>query len=1382
MDFLAAVEPDTSIPYKVGQYIWLIIGVLVIARQWPKLKEEGRSKLATLGLMLFWLGAGSLSVIRSFIDSPSPEIRVAAFLGGLICLALAVAAAILGIIGLAQTFGPREKRLGGRGAAIWALCLSALIISLAAIGFFQGLQTRLAQEREIIAKPGERSSTFDQAKQSLLVENPEYNFRMKLPGTGWIELDTAKINTEITFMASNQRLRANAMIIAEPIGNVEFDLAPVEELIRSRALAAQAGAHATDFHDGVIGGRELRRMEMETVRAAQPMELQFTLFVENGVVYQVITTHAGEGGRDRDKEVTEYILASFETIDPDFAYTLDSSSRDEWVTSSLGGVKVPLTETGWQVWDMIAFDAQHADDGALYKLNAGLQVMATQEFAPGESEGAIHDMFLKAIGIDLEHVRRVSKNATAIDGHPAIEYLIEDQREGGFYWFRIRIAKTEKVAIALAAWWAGNDEPPALLAALNRASFHPESAIEPERYEEEQRRLTQAKLTNDLGLYAYTIARYAEAFNYFQRAHALRPDYLIYQQNVLRAACQGDYVDKGLTYAQNQLEWVESDHTSRALYATLLIMDRRADEGVLQMAKAIEGGFDDADDLLTIVNLLIDQDRHQQAAEVLRASIAQRGSEKYTVWLASVLRLAGKAEEAEAVLQPYVKEAHMSLLVADELVDIKIAQGLPSEALAIASQALEENPDSPEAVEFKLDALVELNWLAQAQTTVATALEQFPENAMLTDYQQWLTSQVGRDDLSLVSAELVPVPMPAALADITEKATAVEVPEAWAEREVVYDYRITGYQFEPGKPVRKTIRKRARINTRGAVEYFSTLDFDFDRDRERVYINHIKVFDEAGELVASANRNLFYLSEQSNSEMASDETTLYAPVNGLAPGCTLVWEVTWEDTFTSDEFPFTRCYLASNYPMLEGGVFVTGAVDTVQSIPLRVEALADASEDVIAWRLANAPGTDFESNMPDFRNILPLVELGSTKQSWEELARDYLKDIATQLEPDEMMASVVSELDLAGLSEREKVLRLVRMAQDRIVYKALEFGATARIPDAASETWMNRYGDCKDLTVVIFQLLKAASIESHPLLVNTANPLVEELPSLDQFNHMVIYVPSLLEQPVIDLVDTEFDPTYGPPLGLGGRRGLLCDSDDPRLIQIVDYPTPWEQSTAVVECKVAPGKAPGVIEITENLKVIGYYGSRLRRTYRSLEPKDYQAKIENSLRDYLPPQASVKSVEITNLRNPSEPMTVHVDYTVEMTSDAFDYLPAWKGYYLDLQPDSGRTQPYRFSYPFSVESIVRFDPQSMELDESKEDRLVASGMVRFDRSVTNAQPANDNTQAWQKSYSHIGWPASDLSVDEYYAFFANLDRSREAATRRFTMKRKTASGALSKEE
>ena len=54
-------------------------------------------------------------------------------------------------------------------------------------------------------------------------------------------------------------------------------------------------------------------------------------------------------------------------------------------------------------------------------------------------------------------------------------------------------------------------------------------------------------------------------------------------------------------------------------------------------------------------------------------------------------------------------------------------------------------------------------------------------------------------------------------------------------------------------------------------------------------------------------------------------------------------------------------------------------------------------------------------------------------------------------------------------------------------YKAIEFGSRGRVPNFTMEIVGNRYGDCKDHSLLFYQLLRAIDEPAELVLVSTDN-------------------------------------------------------------------------------------------------------------------------------------------------------------------------------------------------------------------------------------------------------------------------------------------------------
>ncbi|MEM7585207.1 MAG: transglutaminase domain-containing protein, partial [Acidobacteriota bacterium] len=123
--------------------------------------------------------------------------------------------------------------------------------------------------------------------------------------------------------------------------------------------------------------------------------------------------------------------------------------------------------------------------------------------------------------------------------------------------------------------------------------------------------------------------------------------------------------------------------------------------------------------------------------------------------------------------------------------------------------------------------------------------------------------------------------------------------------------------------------------------------------------------------------------------------------------------------------------------------------------------------------------------------------------SWySDLLRDVPRDAAS-------VRQLSGELT-AGLEEpRQRLESLLSFVRKKVRYVAVEIGIGGFRPTAPVDVLARRWGDCKDKSLLLIDLLKAAGIEAHPALIYSGSNarIDEQFPSL-QFNHLIVAVPA----------------------------------------------------------------------------------------------------------------------------------------------------------------------------------------------------------------------------------------------------------------------------------
>ncbi len=154
----------------------------------------------------------------------------------------------------------------------------------------------------------------------------------------------------------------------------------------------------------------------------------------------------------------------------------------------------------------------------------------------------------------------------------------------------------------------------------------------------------------------------------------------------------------------------------------------------------------------------------------------------------------------------------------------------------------------------------------------------------------------------------------------------------------------------------------------------------------------------------------------------------------------------------------------------------------------------------------NLPGVPFEPYLP--RDAHPLAWIQFTEfGSWAEVAR-----WATSLFP--MDAPLPPELEpvmrqLRALpTPEEQVSQALQWVQREIRYYSVSLGESSHRPHSPAEVVAQRYGDCKDKSLLLARMLQVLGIEAHPTLVaaQTRQGPLKLLPSPEAFDHVIVQV------------------------------------------------------------------------------------------------------------------------------------------------------------------------------------------------------------------------------------------------------------------------------------
>lgn len=202
--------------------------------------------------------------------------------------------------------------------------------------------------------------------------------------------------------------------------------------------------------------------------------------------------------------------------------------------------------------------------------------------------------------------------------------------------------------------------------------------------------------------------------------------------------------------------------------------------------------------------------------------------------------------------------------------------------------------------------------------------------------------------------------------------------------------------------------------------------------------------------------------------------------------------------------------------------------------------------------------------------------------------KSFLRDISCNNE-DELNA-VLEELNLSQYSEKEKVKRVFEWVQNNVKYIAIEDGLGGFIPRNPDLVMNRRYGDCKDMSTLIVQLLSMLNIEAHKVWIGTDKIPYKyhELPTPLVDNHMIAAYFDKEQNEYIYLDATDSKVPFGfPTQFIQGKEALIHKGDTFEIKEVPIVPSIKNKLVDSVELRIKDDELVG----KGSLKMEGYYAS-----------------------------------------------------------------------------------------------------------------------------------------------------------------------------------------------
>ena len=692
-------------------------------------------------------------------------------------------------------------------------------------------------------------------------------------------------------------------------------------------------------------------------------------------------------------------------------------------------------------------------------------------------------------------------------------------------------------------------------------------------------------------------------------------------------------------------------------------------------------GYPGDEDFFMYLQVLQELQRPEQAWQLLNRFSDQVNQR--TSLAVSTMTIAATLDETDAVAEQYDwlnQQQRITSSNIAEILDALYESDQQDLLFALLEKQLEQDPSQADLWYYKGDVLAANGDYDAAFDAMQKAAALLPESAKVQSYLEHIQLNRGAGNYEAFAKPIDPVDLPEAIetpilsaSDLNDKADAVFI------------FNLTGYEFHPGKPIRKTFRSRKKILTRQGINANKTFLYSYDDSYEQIFVNKLEVFDASGKSVATLDPKTVYITNSQDGIEADTDKTLNIPVPYLEVGSTVDIVITTQTLSSQAEFAFEKYFFTAQYAQMLDALYVIGDMEVIQAAAAEsVHARSFKTGKV--WSVSDTPAFRGGAYMPRMEALVPWVAVVQHAESWQHVASEYLTQISDRLETP---FSALKLRAIAGEADDalEKVQAVAAYLQANVQYHALEFGSRALIPNAADQTLSAKFGDCKDHAVLMVDLLHSLDVKAHLALVDTQHELVSELPSLGQFDHMVVYVPDVEEGFFVDTTDKEIGihPDL-PPQSIQGQWSLILD---PEAAMLKKVPTLTIDQNALQIDRLV-GTDGEYLSITETMELSGYLASQFRFNLKGTDSESLMQSVQSWVNGLFP-NLELMRFDYFGLEQNQSPLVIEMQTRIHR-NDVSEHLPLFaERSFLDTPRQPNRTFAYAIREPLQISSTTQFE-------------------------------------------------------------------------------------------
>lgn len=485
-----------------------------------------------------------------------------------------------------------------------------------------------------------------------------------------------------------------------------------------------------------------------------------------------------------------------------------------------------------------------------------------------------------------------------------------------------------------------------------------------------------------------------------------------------------------------------------------------------------------------------------------------------------------------------------------------------------------------------------------------------------------------------------------------------------------------------------------------ALTSVSQIEFSYDPSYEKAFLHFVRII--RGNTVIDKTASLKYkiLNEENerNAGLLNGRKTFYTNLSDIRKGDIVEYSfsINGENPIMSNYFNYT---LLLGYSDAIGQIYYRLLFPKETKLTVRHKnttlkpLIKQGTVNDYVWQVTNPSTIKPENAAPRWFDPYPSVQVSNMKD-WAAV-KAYCRSIFILPAYDHSELNALADSISRSTPDPDaQITALVDFVQKHIRYSGDEAGIYSNVPRTPDIVLKNRFGDCKEKSVLLNELLKLIHIDAHPVLIHTIlrEKAPEQVPGIRCFNHCIssfTYAGQLyFIDPTISYQTGNFKQRILPAYG----KGMILDDKAETFTTI---PIDLSSQTTILEEFENTDSSDTKLKVTSTFKgmdadEIRYYfltGSHneIQESYKKFYTK-YSDRVE--VIDTISFLDNPKTNEVTTIENYLLKNFWVADDSLHSRTIKKDFLPYALNFRLVYGDEPTRKTPLRLEYPLNFTQII----------------------------------------------------------------------------------------------